>query len=82
MSPNAGGGGGVAGSQPMSTAVHRSPNKLFRSNSTFNLPVPLPLLDEHLPQLITDQLLNRLHTSCKLVLEFLNIPWGLGTGFW
>ncbi len=23
-----GGGGGVAGSQPMSTAVHRSPNKL------------------------------------------------------
>jgi hypothetical protein len=28
MSPNAGGGGGVAGSQPMSTAVHRSPNKL------------------------------------------------------
>jgi hypothetical protein len=28
-----GGGGGVAGSQPMSTAVHRSPNKLRRSNS-------------------------------------------------
>jgi hypothetical protein len=37
-------------------------------------------LDEHLPQLITDQLLNRLHTSCKPVLEFLNNPWGLGTG--
>jgi hypothetical protein len=37
MSPNAGGGGGVAGSQPMSTAVHRSPNKLWRSNSIFNL---------------------------------------------
>ncbi len=37
MSPNAGGGGrGFAGSQPMSTAVHRSPNKL-RSNSIFNL---------------------------------------------
>jgi hypothetical protein len=29
--------GGVAGSQPMSTAVHRSPNKLWRSNSIFNL---------------------------------------------
>jgi hypothetical protein len=28
-----GGRGGVAGSQPMSTAVHRSPNKLWRSNS-------------------------------------------------
>ncbi len=36
---NAGGRGGVAGSQPMSTAVHRSgsPNKLWRSNSIFNL---------------------------------------------
>jgi hypothetical protein len=34
MSPNAGGrGGGVAGSQPVSTAVHRSPNKLWRYNS-------------------------------------------------
>jgi hypothetical protein len=30
--PKCGGRGGVAGSQPMSTAVHRSPNKLFRSN--------------------------------------------------
>jgi hypothetical protein len=29
--------GGVAGSQLMSTAVHRSPNKLWRSNSIFNL---------------------------------------------
>ncbi len=29
--------GGVAGSQPMSTAVHMSPNKLWRSNSIFNL---------------------------------------------
>ncbi len=28
---------GVAGSQPMSTAVHRSPNKLWRSNTIFNL---------------------------------------------
>ncbi len=38
MSPNAGGGcGDFAGSQPMSTAVHRSPNKLWRSNSMFNL---------------------------------------------
>ncbi len=32
-----GGGEGVAGSQPMSTAVHRRPNKLWRSNSIFNL---------------------------------------------
>ncbi len=31
------GRGGVAGSQPMSTAVHRSPNKLWISNSIFNL---------------------------------------------
>jgi hypothetical protein len=36
------GGGGVAGSPPMSTAVHKStstwrPNKLWSSNSTFNL---------------------------------------------
>ncbi len=31
LSPNAG-GGGVAGSQPMITAVHRSTNKLCRSN--------------------------------------------------
>ncbi len=39
MSSNAGWGGGegVAGSQPMSTAVHRSPNKLRKSNSIFNL---------------------------------------------
>jgi hypothetical protein len=29
--------GGVAGSQPMSTAVHRSPNTLWRSHSIFNL---------------------------------------------
>jgi hypothetical protein len=34
--PNAG-EGGVAESQPMGTAVHRSPNKLWRSNSIFNL---------------------------------------------
>jgi hypothetical protein len=35
--PECGGGGrgGVAGSQPMSTAVHRKPNKLWRSNSIF-----------------------------------------------
>jgi hypothetical protein len=38
MSPNAGGKGVVAGSQPMNTAVvHRSPNKLWRSNPIFNL---------------------------------------------
>ncbi len=35
--PICGGRGGLAGSQPMSTAVHRSPNKLWRSNSVFNL---------------------------------------------
>jgi hypothetical protein len=32
-----GGGVAVAGSQPMSTAVHMEPNKLWRSNSIFNL---------------------------------------------
>jgi hypothetical protein len=36
MSPNEG-EGGVAGSQPMSTAVHRSLHKLWISNSIFNL---------------------------------------------
>jgi hypothetical protein len=39
--PKFGGGGGVAEYQPMSTAVvytlHSSPNKLWRSNSIFNL---------------------------------------------
>jgi hypothetical protein len=39
INPNAGGrgGGGVAGSQLKSTAVHRSPNKLWRSYFIFNL---------------------------------------------
>jgi hypothetical protein len=34
-----GGGGvwGVAGSQPMSTGVHMETNKLWKSNSIFNL---------------------------------------------
>ncbi len=36
MSPIAGERGGVAGSQPKWTAVHRSPNKLWRSNFIFN----------------------------------------------
>ncbi len=35
--PKCGGKGVVAGSQPMSTAVHRNPNKLWRSSSIFNL---------------------------------------------
>ncbi len=35
--PKCGGRGCVAGSLPMSTSVHRSPNKLWRSNSIFNL---------------------------------------------
>ncbi len=35
--PPRGGGGGWAGSQPMSTAVHRSPNRLWRYNTVFNL---------------------------------------------
>jgi len=34
--PKYGGRGGISGSQPKSTAVHRSPNKLWRSNSIFN----------------------------------------------
>jgi hypothetical protein len=38
MSPKAG-GGGVAGSQPMSTTAHRNPNKLRRSNSILNQPM-------------------------------------------
>jgi hypothetical protein len=35
--PKCGGRGRIAGSQPISTAVHKSPNKLWRSNSIFNL---------------------------------------------
>ncbi len=35
--PKCVGRGGVAGSQPMSTAVYKSPNKFWRSNSIFNL---------------------------------------------
>ncbi len=48
MSPNAGGGGNCGVSaQPMSTAIHRSPNKLWRSNSIWATPVPhLPFLGE------------------------------------
>jgi hypothetical protein len=41
MSPNVGGRGGIARSQPMSTAVHRSPNKLWRSNSIFPMSEPV-----------------------------------------
>ncbi len=37
ITPNAGGGGSFAGFQPISTAVHRSPSKLWRSNSIINL---------------------------------------------
>ncbi len=37
MNPILGGSWGVAGSQPMSTAVHRSPTKLWISSSIFNL---------------------------------------------
>jgi len=36
MSPDEG-EGGVAGPQPMSTPVHKGPNKLWKSNSIFNL---------------------------------------------
>jgi hypothetical protein len=47
MSPNAGevGGDGVAGSQPMSTAVHINPNKLRRSTVT---PYEKPMADDFL----------------------------------
>ncbi len=36
-------GGGVAGSKPMSIAVHRKPNKLSRFNSIFNIWQPRSL---------------------------------------
>ncbi len=51
MSHNAGWGGGVAKSPPMSTAVHRSPNKLWRSNSIFNLREIQPVIFEFSTQL-------------------------------
>jgi hypothetical protein len=41
------GEGGVAGSQPMSTAVHISPNKLNRSNFIINLWQPPTREQEH-----------------------------------
>jgi hypothetical protein len=34
------GGGRIAGSQPMSTLVHRIPNKIWRSNATIP-PAPI-----------------------------------------
>ncbi len=51
--PNAG-GGRVAGSQPMGKAVqlHRSPNKLWRSDSIFNL-CPKPFCDWLMVRLLT-----------------------------
>jgi hypothetical protein len=53
MSPNTG-VWGFAGSQPMITAVHRSSNKLWRSNSIFNIYLELlfqPFLDFELKHL-------------------------------
>ncbi len=63
MSPNA----GVAGSQPMSTAVHRSPNKLWRSNSIFNLCLRPSImlmnqeqeLENHVENLLDDEFLGK-----------------------
>ncbi len=37
MSPHTGKGGGVVGSQPISTAAHRAQIKIWRSNSIFSL---------------------------------------------
>jgi hypothetical protein len=45
--PKCGGNGRVAGSQPMSTAVHRSPSKLLRSNSIFIQCSPLCTYSQH-----------------------------------
>jgi hypothetical protein len=47
ISPKNSGEGGVAGSRPMSAAVHRSPNKLWRSNSIFNLRLKLRQMGTH-----------------------------------
>ncbi len=50
MSPNAGWGWR---SQPMSTSAHRSPNKLWRSNSIFNLwQAPVEILADALCSLV------------------------------
>jgi hypothetical protein len=64
MSPNCGGRGRVAGSQPMNTAVYRCPNKLWRSNSIFNLPYAIEkeLIKEALVS-ITISLLIRLQNA-------------------
>jgi hypothetical protein len=45
MSPNAGEGG----SQPMRTAVHRSPNKLWRVKSIFNMAAGLVIFKTQSP---------------------------------
>jgi hypothetical protein len=52
MSPNAREGGWVVVSQSINTAVHRSPNKLWRSNSIFNLWLKPTNLWKKLPVII------------------------------
>jgi hypothetical protein len=64
MSPNEGGrGGGVGGSQPLSTAVHTGarPTKLWRSNSICNLflqPYPVSFHRRAVPQTQRDERLR------------------------
>jgi hypothetical protein len=62
------GGTGVAGSQPMSTAVHRSPNKLWRSNSIFNLPEALQESGVHGHDVLGE------HAHCRVLVLQLSAP--------
>ncbi len=80
MSQNAGGGRGVAESQPMCTAVHRSTNKLWRSNSIFNLWLELKG-PEHLTGLSVDLLvsLHIMHKRDPSVMMFCSVPVGQTT---
>ncbi len=65
------GGGGVAGSQPMSTAVHRSPNKLWRFNSILDL----RLLPPHSPLFsLTLPLIKRSLVIFTFMLKRENLP--------
>jgi hypothetical protein len=72
MRPNAG-EGGVSGSQPMGTAVQKSPNKLLRSNSIFNLCIFLKISTRH-PLMTTysiliDTAFSQIHLARQYLLK-------------
>jgi hypothetical protein len=72
-----GGGGGVAGSQPIITVVYKSPNKLWRSNSIFNLRFSLFFVGSRTKSIIlTNRSGIRISTG-KLARTYLGRPVGI-----